>query len=181
MKSRFNVFVIVLLATVLLGAGAVCLRLIPAAAQSQVQAQVVSPIVEEILNAAETVFKYMKARDYPAIWQALTLATKNEIVASVRKETKKAGQDYAPEQVAQDFTSGGPLAKAYWDAYLNVFNPDMVLEDSKWSIGPIEKNAATVIVQYKKSDKPALLILKKEDGAWRLGLDETFGARKWIP
>jgi len=156
---------------------AVHLRLIPATAQSQS----VSPAAEEILGAAESVFKSMKARDYPAIWQGLTMETRNEIVASVRKAEKKTGQEYTAEQIAQDFATGGPQAKAYWEAYLNVFNPDMVLEDCKWSMGPIEKNVAAVIVQHKKSDKPAILILKKEGGAWRLGLDETFGARKWLP
>jgi len=174
MNSRLIVF---LLAVVLLVAAAVHFRLIPATAQSQS----VSPAAEEVLGAAESVFKFMKAKDYPAIWQGLTVETKNEIVASVRKAVKKAGQEYTVEQLVQDFASGGPQAKAYWDAYLNVFNPDMVLEDCKWSMGPIEKNVAAVIVQYKKSDKPAILILKKEGGAWRLGLDETFGARKWLP
>ena len=156
---------------------AVHLRLIPATAQSQS----VSPAAEEVLGAAESVFKSMKAKDYPAIWQGLTMETRNEIVASVQKAAKKTGQEYTAEQLAQDFATGGPQAKAYWEAYLNVFNPDMVLEDCKWSMGPIEKNVAAVIVQHKKSDKPAILILKKEGGAWRLGLDETFGARKWIP
>lgn len=174
MNSRLIVF---LLAVVLLVAAAVHFRLIPATAQSQS----VSPAAEEVLGAAESVFKFMKAKDYPAIWQGLTMETKNEIVASVRKAVKKVGQEYTVEQLVQDFASGGPQAKAYWDAYLNVFNPDMVLEDCKWSMGPIEKNVAAVIVQYKKSDKPAILILKKEGGAWRLGLDETFGARKWLP
>jgi len=176
MKSRI---IVLLLAVVMLVAvtAAVHLRLIPATAQSQS----VSPAAEEILGAAESVFKSMKARDYPAIWQGLTMETRNEIVASVRKAEKKTGQEYTAEQIAQDFATGGPQAKAYWEAYLNVFNPDMVLEDCKWSMGPIEKNVAAVIVQHKKSDKPAILILKKEGGAWRLGLDETFGARKWLP
>ncbi len=179
MNSRFNTFIIVLLAAVLLGTSAVCLRLLPAAAQSQSPS--LSPAAEEVLTAAESVFKSMKAKDYPALWQGLTLETQQEILASVRKAEKKAGREYTVEQLTQDFASGGPQAQAYWDAYLFVFNPDMVLEDSKWSMGAIEKNVAAVIVQYKKSDKPAIIILKKEGGAWKLGLDETFGARKWIP
>lgn len=175
MNSRLVSF---MLAVLFLVAAAVHLRLIPATAQSQSS---VSPAAEEVLGAAESVFKSMKARDYPALWQGLTLVTKNEIVASVRKAAKKAGPEYSVEQLARDFASGGPQAKAYWDAYLDVFNPDMVLEDCKWSLGPIEKNVAAVIVQYKKADKPAILILKKEGGAWKLGLDETFGTRKWLP
>jgi len=174
MNSRLVAF---LLAAVLSVTAAVHLQLIPATAYSQS----VSPAAEEVLGAAESVFKFMKDKDYPAIWQGLTMETRNEIVASVRKAAKKTGQEYTAEQLVQDFAIGGPQAKAYWEAYLNVFNPDMVLEDCKWSMGPIEKNVAAVIVQYKKSDKPAILILKKEGGAWRLGLDETFGARKWLP
>jgi len=175
-KSRL---IVILLAVVMVVAAAVHLRLIPATAQSQ--SQTLSPVAEEVLGAAESVFKLMKARDYPALWQGLTMETRSEIVASVQKASKKTGQEYTAEQLAQDFATGGPQAKAYWEAYLNVFNPDMVLEDCKWSMGPIEKNVAAVIVQFKKSDKPAILILKKEGGAWRLGLDETFGARKWLP
>jgi len=176
MNSRL---IVILLAVVMVvaAAAAVHLRLIPASAQSQT----LSPVAEEILGAAESVFKFMKVRDYPAIWQGLTMETRNEIVASVRKAAKKSGHEYTAEQLVQDFATGGPQAKAYWEAYLNVFNPDMVLDDCKWSMGPIEKNVAAVLVQYKKSDKPAILILKKEGGAWRLGLDETFGARKWLP
>ena len=105
------------LAAVLLVAVVVQLLLIPAAAQSQS----VSPMAEEVLEAAESVFKFMKARDYPAIWHGLTMETKNEIVASIRKAAKKAGKEYTLEQLAQDFASGGTQSKVYWDACLRLF------------------------------------------------------------
>ncbi len=143
-------------------------------------AQAANPVADEVLAAADKVFKDMKAKDYPAIWQGLTAKTRDEIVTSVRKEARKTGQEFTQEQLVADFTSGGPQAREYWDAYLEVFNPDMVLEDSAWSMGPVEKNVASVIIQYKKSDKPAIIILKREDNAWKVGLDETFGPRKWL-
>ncbi len=163
-----------LLAAVLVFIAASHFKIFKAGAQS------VSPAAEAVLNAAEGVFKAMKARDYPAIWEGLTAKSRDEIVASVRKGAAKAGTEFAPEQLRQDFAAGGPQAKAYWDAYLEVFNPDMILEQSKWSLGTIKDDAAAVITHYRKSENPAILILKKEGGAWRLGLEETFGPRKWL-
>jgi len=142
--------------------------------------QSLSPEAETVLNAAEGVFKAMKARDYPAIWAGLTAKTRNEMVESVRKGAGKTGHEFTAAQLSNDFATGGPQAKAYWDSYLDVFNPDLVLEQSRWSLGSIKGDGATVIIQYRKSENPAILILKKEDGAWRLGLEETFGPRRWI-
>ncbi len=143
-------------------------------------AQATNSVADEVLTAADKVFRDMKAKDYPAIWQGLTAKSRDEVVTRVRKGASKAGHEFTPEQLAQDFAAGGPQAQAYWDAYLEVFNPDMVLEESTWSMGPVEKNVASVIIQYKKSDNPAIIILRKEDGAWRFGLYETFGPRMWI-
>ena len=49
------------------------------------------------------------------------------------------------------------MAKAYWNSYLNAFDPDSVLEQSKWGMGAIKKDKAEISILYKESAKPAVL------------------------
>ena len=55
-----------------------------------------------------------------------------------------------------------------------MFNPDFVLEESKWEMGKIEKDKAEIIIRYRKSEGPATLKMFKEEGKWVVGLEETF-------
>ncbi len=123
----------------------------------------------------------MKGKDYPAIWKFLTIKSKSAIVKNVQKASAKVGVEYSKKQISADFGIGGPLSKAYWDSYLAEFDPDMVLEHSRWEMGIIKNKKAAIIIHYEKSEKPALLKLNKEDGIWKVGLEETFGARKILP
>ena len=135
---------------------------------------------DNILAAAELHFTQLKAKQYPGIWQTLTAKTQENIMDSVIKASAKQGQRLTTEQVRNDFTVGGPLSKAYWDAYLTTFNPDMVLKESSWTMGKIKKDYAEVIIQHKKAERPAIIQMKKENGAWRVGLEETFGILRWL-
>jgi hypothetical protein len=72
------------------------------------------------------------------------------------------------------------LAKAYWNSYLNAFDPDRVLEQSKWDIGAIKKDKAELNILYKKSEKPAVLLIYMEGNVWEVGLEETFGSRNLL-
>jgi hypothetical protein len=72
------------------------------------------------------------------------------------------------------------LAKAYWNSYLNAFDPDRVLEQSKWDIGAIKKDKAEINILYKKSAKPAVLLIYMEGNVWEVGLEETFGSRNLL-
>jgi hypothetical protein len=56
----------------------------------------------------------------------------------------------------------------------------MVLEHSTWKINLIKNEYAEVNILYKKSGKPAILKIYKEDNMWKIGLEETFGTRKWL-
>lgn len=134
------------------------------------------PEAEAILTAAEGVFKAMKEKDYRGLWQGLTAKTRDEIVASVIKEAKKREQalNAGEDDLKRDFAEGGTNAQDYWNAYTSVFNPDMVLRESRWSLAEVKKDRAVVSILYRKAEHPALLQLKKEDGAWRVGLEETF-------
>jgi hypothetical protein len=72
------------------------------------------------------------------------------------------------------------LAKAYWNSYLNAFDPDSILEQSKWDLGAIKKDKAEISILYKKSAKPAVLLIYMEGNVWEVGLEETFGSRNLL-
>lgn len=129
---------------------------------------------DRILVAAESIFKAMKKRDYPKIWSLLTNVSRNYIVDDILKEESRRGGQYSKEAIHDDLAKGGGLAKAYWNSYLEVFNPDIILEQSKWEMGEVEKERAEIIMKYKKSDRPARLQMSKENGIWKVGLEETF-------
>ena len=133
------------------------------------------------LASAETLFKAMRAKQYPEIWQGLTGKTKISILNAVFRELKKAGTELTREKIASDFESGGAVSRAYWDGYLLVFNPELVLEQSRWTLGPLRKDRAEINILYRKSDKPATLQLFKESNQWKVGLNETFGTRNIVP
>jgi hypothetical protein len=87
--------------------------------------------VDTILQGAESLFKAMKQRDYPGIWTCISARSRATIVETTAKGVAKS---YSREQVETDFTIGRLIAKSYWDEYLRYFDPDAVLEQSKWEI-----------------------------------------------
>jgi hypothetical protein len=136
---------------------------------------------DSILSAAENPFIYMKNKEYVSIWNCLSVKSKRIIIDDVYTESKKAGVEYKKNDLLNNFNSGGMLARAYWDSFLAVFDSKIALEQCKWEMGKIEKNEAEVILKYKKSDRPAILKMYKENNAWKLGLKESFGARNLSP
>jgi hypothetical protein len=133
-----------------------------------------------VLEAAESLFKAMKTRNYPKTWDLLTLKSRESILDDVHKALAKEGANISRDDLRADFVSGGPYAKAYWGAYLDVFDPDSVLEHSKWDKVKTNTNDAEVVLHYRKSEHPATLKLFREDGAWKVGLEETFRPRRWL-
>lgn len=133
--------------------------------------------INNILFSAESLFKAMKGKDYPAIWKFLTIKSKKAIVKNVQKASAKANIKYLKEQINSDFGIGGLLSKAYWDSYLAEFDPDMILEHSRWEMGITKNQKAAIIIHHKKSERPAILNLYKEEKVWKVGLEETFAAR----
>ncbi|HPD57649.1 MAG TPA: hypothetical protein PKW17_10455 [Smithellaceae bacterium] len=136
---------------------------------------------DKILFAAENVFLQMKNKDYRAIWDGLSTKTKNIIVSDVYKASKKMNIAANKDELEKDFGLGGPNAKAYWDSYLQYFDPVLVLEKCKWGMGKIKKDTAEIYVLSKDAERPALLKMYKENNLWKLGLEESFGARKLNP
>ncbi|MEN6317413.1 MAG: hypothetical protein ABFD82_01470 [Syntrophaceae bacterium] len=134
--------------------------------------------VNNVLLSAETLFKSMKEKNYPEVWRFLTAKTKAIIIDDVYAEAVKLSGEYSKEKISSDLVTGGPIAKAYWDSYLSIFNPDIVLEHSTWKINALKKEYAEINIHYKKSENPATLQMFKEDGIWKVGLEETFRTRK---
>jgi hypothetical protein len=121
----------------------------------------------------------MKIRDYRGIWGTLSAASRETIVDETRKSIARSGGKEVPkEELRRDFDEGGPIARGYWNGFLLQFNPDLVLEQSRWEKGPIGSDRAEIRITYKTAEKPALLKLFREEGGWKVGLVETFWGRK---
>jgi len=144
------------------------------------------PAVPAILARAESLFQSMKARDYPAIFAALSVKSRETIVSETVSALAAAGPPpHAPaiapppdrEAVRHDFVAGGPIARDYWDAFLRRFDPDAALEHSRWEIGSVGKDRAEILLTHHGADRPATLKMFREDGGWKAGLVETFWSR----
>lgn len=134
-----------------------------------------------VYDTVEKFFTAMKEKKYAVIWEGLSTNSRSEIVKSVISFAAKDKIYLKEKETATDFASGGPLAKSYWDGFLNVFNPEMVLKQSTWKLKMIKKDYAELDILYHKAEHPANLKLFKEEGKWRIGLEETFGyIRRYI-
>ncbi|OGP27931.1 MAG: hypothetical protein A2X91_03950 [Deltaproteobacteria bacterium GWB2_65_81] len=136
------------------------------------------PAVPEILSRAESLFQVMKARDYPAIFAVLSAKSRETIVAQTSASLAAAKMAVpGREAVRNDFVEGGPIAREYWDAFLRNFDPDSVLEHSRWEIGSVGKDRAEIHITHHGADRPAALKMFLEEGGWNVGLVETFWPR----
>ena len=136
------------------------------------------PEVPAILDAAETLFLTMKARDYPATWAVLTAKSRHTIVSETEDAIRAAGGNPLPKgDLREDFAAGGPIARQYWDGFLRRFNPDDALERSRWEMGEVKEDRAEVRITRRGSEQPAILQMYREDGVWKVGLAETFWVR----
>ena len=143
-----------------------------------------NPAVPAILARAESLFQSMKARDYPAIFAALSAKSRETIVAETSSALAAAAKQAPPMApppdpgaVRDDFVAGGPIARDYWDAFLRRFDPDAALEHSRWEIGSVGKDRAEILLTHHGADHPATLKMFREDGGWKAGLVETFWSR----
>ncbi len=129
---------------------------------------------DSILAAAESTFKAMKDGNYAGIWSLLSEKSRSLIADDVLSAVNKKGARYDKNAVMSDFAGGGPLAASYWRGYMESFDPVLVLEESTWEMGKIEKGKAEILIRYKKAEKPAVLKMFQENGRWKTGLEETF-------
>jgi len=128
----------------------------------------------DLFTVVEDFFVNLKEKNYSKVWESLTSKSQKVIAEDVLKAEKKAGNNVTIEKIFEDFSQGKGLAKDYWDSFLIYFNPDIILKDSFWEVGKVEKNYAEVLVRYKKSENPTILKLYKEKDIWKFGLVESF-------
>lgn len=136
--------------------------------------------IEAILASAEDLFKAMKEKNYPALWNLLSNKSQDSIVGNIQKNAEKAGVGFSRDQINSDFLIGGLISRTYWNKYLTVFDPDIPLEQSKWDMDFLKENKAQIRLQYIKAGKPIFLQMYKESTGWKVGLEETFSAREWL-
>jgi hypothetical protein len=139
--------------------------------------------VGPILDAAEGIFKAMKAKQYVALWEGLSAKSRaiimNDIDAIIKKTPTVTPLPLAA--IEKDMSQGGPIAQSYWNAVMGSFNPDMALEQCTWDMGPIKGNKAEVHLLFKKAERPAIIQMFRERGEWKVGLMESFppAKKKW--
>ena len=128
-----------------------------------------------LLSTVESTFAAMKNRDYPGIWTRLSSASRNTIVEDTRKAIARSSDGEAPkDRIEHDFREGGPVARTYWDGFLRRFDPEAALSKSRWEMGEASDKEAYLLITHEGAEKPAVVRLYKEDGAWKVGLAETF-------
>jgi hypothetical protein len=131
-----------------------------------------------ILTSAESLFKSMQRKDYAQIWVSLSQKSRDTIVQDTYKALKPSGRDYTEESIGRDFTGGGSLSMEYWNAFLQKFDPIMILEQSRWEMESIKSDEAEIKIIHKKAQSHAILKMFKERGIWKVGLTESFWTRK---
>jgi len=131
--------------------------------------------LDRILFSSETFFKVMRSGDHVKVWSMLSSKSHWTIVADI---SKAVGPGYSMKQIEEDLSKGGPIAVSYWKGFLESFDPDTILEKSKWEVGYIGSDRAELLITYRKSKRPARLQMFKEGGTWKVGLVETFWTRK---
>lgn len=159
----------------------ICILIFIFAAAAQTGfSQEISPEGEKAIVSAELLFKSMKDSNYPKIWEHLSEQTREHMVSGIQKEALGKGIGYSPDQIRFDFSVGGLISRTYWRTYLSIFNPDMALEQSKWTLRYADHKKAEIELLHQNSKHPAVLKLFKEENEWRVGLQETFGTRSWF-
>jgi hypothetical protein len=131
-----------------------------------------------ILDAAEGVYKNMQQGNYPALWHGLSDKTKTSIVRSVYDAERKNKVGITEGDIRVDFERGGVMSREYWTGYLSRFDPKSVLDESRWIMSEVRKDAAVILLRYRKSEKDAQLKMYYEAGKWTVGLHESFSSRQ---
>jgi hypothetical protein len=130
------------------------------------------PDIDPVLRPAEALFASLQKKDYAQAWSYLSQKSKGAIIGRI---TAGSGPDPVPvDAVAQDLATGGKLSRAYWDSFLERFDPRMILEQSRWESVTLDEDRADIRITHKKAGNPLLLRMFREDGVWKVGFAETF-------
>ncbi len=124
-----------------------------------------------ILDSAEKFFIFLKEGTYKNAWELLSEKSQRTIINDVYKASHKKGVDIKKEEILKDFNSNGVIFNNYWSAFLNNFDPDIVLNERVWEFEKIEPESAVILLKHKSITK---LQMYKENNTWKVGFVETF-------
>ncbi|RJQ53955.1 MAG: hypothetical protein C4526_05795 [Nitrospiraceae bacterium] len=127
-----------------------------------------------VLDSSEKFFISLKENDFKFAWNLLSSESHETIITDVLNASRKTGIEISREEIIRDFSNSGIISGNYWKSFLDTFNPDMVLRESRWEMGLVKKQSAEIIITHKKSENPVVLKMSKENGEWKVGLVETF-------
>ena len=136
-------------------------------------------VMAPVLDSAETFFISLKESKYGTAWDLLSERSQKNIIKDTYNALKKDEAGLEQEAINSDFEKNGMIFNSYWDAFLENFDPDIVLNESRWEMGFINKDEAEIIILHKTSDHPARLKMFRENEAWKVGFIETFQARRF--
>lgn len=131
-------------------------------------------VVSEILTTAETFFKSLADKNFDTAWSVLTKKSQETLLHDVYNASKSIGVTYTKEQLNADFKVNGFISKTYWNGFLKIFDPNLVLEECIWEKVVHKQDYAEIVIRYKKSENPFGLKMFKEGENWKVGLVETF-------
>ena len=139
-----------------------------------------SATINSILHSAEVFFISINEVDFITVWELLSEKSRNRIVDEIYEASRDKGAEIEKEDIRKNFRQNGLIARNFWNAARTRFDPDTVLEESQWEMGFIQNSKAEIIITYKESSRPSKLKMYKEGGSWRVGLVETFWARRYL-
>jgi hypothetical protein len=131
-----------------------------------------------VLESAERFFKSLRAARYAEVWSLLSLRSQEIITEDIMNGPMTAGTRYTKDQIRADLRIGGLIATSYWRGVLQSFDPDLVLEESRWESGFMGRDKAELLITHRRSTNPAHLKLYKEADVWKVGMVESFWTRK---
>ncbi len=144
-----------------------------------VRAEENSGEIDLILSSAEDFFLSLSEGEYETSWDLLSEKSRARIIDDVYRSSLKMNKKTTKDDILNKFSKKGVFFKTYWNSFRSTFNTEIVLEQSLWKMGSIEKERAEIIISYRKSDQPAILKMLRENNKWKVGIAETFF--KWKP
>lgn len=133
-----------------------------------------------VFSAVEKTFVLMGERKSRELWESISRKSRDGIVNDILRSCEARKISCDGEGLRADFARGGPAATIYWANYLGTFDPNSILKDSTWRLGAVTSREADVVIRHKDAERDAIIKVVKEDGAWKMGLEESFGVRKWM-
>ncbi|MGV8080481.1 MAG: hypothetical protein AB2L22_10570 [Syntrophales bacterium] len=143
------------------------------------QKRQVSPEEEHaILSAAEKTFLCLNEKRYRDVWESISRKSRDAVIRDVLDACEAFHIRCDEMKIRESFARGGPDALIYWENFLSAFDPNSVIRESRWMMGKSGAEEADIAVLHRDSDREAVFRVVKEDGVWKMGLEESFGVRK---